>query len=406
MAHIEDRRKVATKVPYTGTVPWRARYRGPDGRERSQSFARKVDAERWLRDQETAKDRGEWVDPMLRRTTFREWSTEWLDGATHLKPKTRAGYESILAVHVLPELGAMPISAIDQSAVRRFVAKVAAKPKDPRRPAAGTLGAGTARNAYNVVRSVFAVAIGSGAVRVNPCDGVKPPRPDRAEMLFLDALEVERLADAIVAPYGTLVRFAAYTGLRAGEVAALRVGRLDLLRGSVDVREAYSEVHGKLVLGATKTYARRSVALPRFLVDELAAFLVGRDTSPDAHVFTAQDGGPLRHSNFYRRLFKPAVAAAGLPEGLRFHDLRHTCAALLIAQGAHPRALMERLGHSSVTVSLDRYGHLLPSLDETLTAGLEDTYRAALGGAGAASPRPEPRGLVVEMPRSEAVSGL
>jgi integrase len=221
-------------------------------------------------------------------------------------------------------------------------------------------------------------------------------------MLFLDAVEVNRLADAIDEPYGVLVRFAAYTGLRAGELAALRVGRVDLLRGSVDVREAYAEVHGALVLGPTKTYGRRTVALPRFLCDELGAYLVGRDVSPDAHLFTSPDGGPLRQSNFYRRTFKPAVRAAGLPDGLRFHDLRHTCAALLIAQGAHPRALMERLGHSSVTVSLDRYGHLLPSLDEALVDGLEDTYRRSR----AASPRPERSGEVIDMPRSEAISGL
>lgn len=216
------------------------------------------------------------------------------------------------------------------------MATVAAKPKNAKKPQAGTLGAGTARNAYNVVRAVFGVAIGAGAVRANPCDGVKPPRPPRGEMLFLDAVEVERLSAAIVEPYGALVRFAAYTGLRAGELAALRVGRVDLLRGAVDVRESYAEVHGALVLGPTKTYARRTVALPRFLCDDLGAYLAGRDVSPDAHLFTSPVGGPLRQSNFYRRTFKPAVKAAGLPDGLRFHDLRHTCAALLIAQGAHP----------------------------------------------------------------------
>lgn len=402
MAHVEDRRKVDTQKPYTGKKPWRARYRDPSGVERSQSFAKKATADRWLRDKETSKDRGDWSDPGLQRITFGEWANEWLAGTVHLKPQTVAGYESILKAHVLPALGAMPIGAIDQAAVRRFVAEVSAKPKNPKRPTAGTLGAGTTRNAYNVVRAVFGVAIGSGAVRANPCDGVKPPRPQRDEMLFLDAVEVNRLAEAIADPFGVLVRFAAYTGLRAGEIAALRVGRVDLLRGAVDVREAYSEVHGALVLGATKTYGRRTVGLPRFLCDELGAYLAGRDTSPEAHLFTSPDGGPLRHSNFYRRTFKPAVTAAGLPPGLRFHDLRHTCAALLIAQGAHPRALMERLGHSSVTVSLDRYGHLLPGLDEALTEGLEATFRESR----AASVRPQRVSEVVSLPQVRAENML
>ena len=95
-------------------------------------------------------------------------------------------------------------------------------------------------------------------------------------------------------------------------------------------------------------------------------------------MFTAPEGGPLQHRTFYRRFFRPAVESAGLPSALRFHDLRHTCAAFLIAQGAHPRAIMERLGHSSITVTLNTYGHLFPSLDEALTEGLENTYQTSL----------------------------
>ena len=96
---------------------------------------------------------------------------------------------------------------------------------------------------------------------------------------------------------------------------------------------------------------------------------------------TTPTGTPLRHNLFYVRHFKPAVVRAGLPEGLRFHDLRHTCAALLVAQAAHPKAIMERLGHSSIQVTLDRYGHLFPSLDESLTEGLEATFQASVVSA-------------------------
>lgn len=143
--------------------------------------------------------------------------------------------------------------------------------------------------------------------------------------------------------------------------------------------QSYSEVHGRLELGPTKTYQRRTVGLPRFLCDLLAQHVAtsGASDDPGAHVFTDTAGGPLRHSNFYRREFRPAVTAAGLPEALRFHDLRHTCVALLVAQGAHPLAIKERLGHSSIAITMDRYGHLFPSLDAALTEGLEDTFRSA-----------------------------
>ncbi len=234
------------------------------------------------------------------------------------------------------------------------------------------------RGARKVARLVFASAVGSGAIKVNPCDGVRVPRSDRHEMMFLSTSQIEALAEAISAPYGVLIRLAAYTGLRAGEIGALRVGRLDLLRRRIEVVESLAEEPWVwLVFGPPKTYERRAVALPPSLCEELAAYLADRSRERYALVFSAPEGGPLRHRNFYRRQFRPAVAAAGLPERTRFHDLRHTCAALLIAQGAHPLAVMQRLGHSSITVTMNTYGHLFPELDEALTEGLDAAYRAA-----------------------------
>lgn len=141
--------------------------------------------------------------------------------------------------------------------------------------------------------------------------------------------------------------------------------------------------HG-LVYGPPKTYERRGVPIPRTLAEELGAHLARRPHQPEDFVFTAPGGGPLRHHNFYRRHFKPALAAAGLPERVRFHDMRHTCAALLINADppAHPLAVMKRLGHSSITVTYNTYGHLFPALEEALTESLERSYRAAQGARG------------------------
>ena len=271
----------------------------------------------------------------------------------------------------LPTFGKAKIGAIEQVDIRRFVSDLS------KRGAA----AGTIRNTFTVLRLVFGTAVASGAIRVNPCTGVRMPRSPRIEMLFLTPDEILTLANAITPRYRVLIIFAAYTGLRAGEIGALRVGRLNLIRGTVDVVESLANVRGKLVFGPTKTYARRSVGMPRFLSQQLGEHLAGQPHGPRDLVFTSPAGGALRHGLFYQRHFKPAVREAGLPENLRFHDLRHTCAALLIARGAHPRAIMERLGHSSIEVTLDRYGHLLPGLDEDLTTGLEHTYQHALGEA-------------------------
>ncbi len=117
--------------------------------------------------------------------------------------------------------------------------------------------------------------------------------------------------------------------------------------------------------------------MPRALAQEMASYLATRPLEPEALVFTSPNGGPLAHRNFYARHFKPAVLRADLPARTRFHDLCHTAAALMVSQGAHVLAIKERLGHSSITVTMDRYGHLFPSIEEALTDRLDELYRSA-----------------------------
>ncbi len=283
-----------------------------------------------------------------------------------MKPKTLAGYRSVLDAQLLPRLADRPLSTIDHKAVLALVSDMTKQGAKP----------GTVRNAKTVLSSVCELGVRSGALRSNPCHGVRIAQGRREAMHFLTPAQVLDLANAIEpGQYGLLVRLVAYTGLRAGEVAALRVESFDALRRRLRITESVSEVHGELIYSEPKTYEHRTVSLLAALADELTEHLAGRHHRD--LIFTSANGGPIRQSNFYRRHFKPAVKAAGLPDGFRFHDLRHTCAALLIGQGAHPRAIMERLGHSSVTVSLDRYGHLFPELDEALTVALDEQYRAA-----------------------------
>lgn len=372
---------------------WEASYRDPQRKERVKTFTTRREADRWLATVKTDVARGEFIDPRLARSRFRDWADEWMSTTAHLRPKTRAGYESDLRVHVLPVFGERSVGSIQQVDVRRFIADMVAAGSAP----------GTVRNARKVLRLVLATAEGSGAIRGNPCNGVRVPASPKAEMVYLNPEQVEALARTIDPRYSTLVRFAAYTGLRAGEIGALRVGRLDLLRGRVLVAESVTEVDRLgLVFGEPKTYQRRSVTLPAFLRDELAAHLSGRPVTPDDFVFPSPSGGVLHHKTFYRRDFKPAVRAAGLPPSMRFHDLRHTCASLCIALGAHPKAIQERLGHSSITVTLDRYGHLFPKLDEALTERLDELHQGAVRNAGDRPATPRPVGAV-QLPAARAL---
>ena len=186
--------------------------------------------------------------------------------------------------------------------------------------------------------------------------------------------QVRAIAETVGDQYATLIYAAAYTGLRAGELGALRVRDVDLFRSRIHVRRSVAEVHGRLEYGTPKSGRERTVSIPPFLRDMLTALMAPVADQPDVLVFTSADGSAIRQSNFYSRVFRPAADEVGL-EGLRFHDLRHTCAAFLIAGGAHPRAIMERLGHSSITITMDTYGHLLPSLDDELTDALEQRFR-------------------------------
>ncbi|MEU4779096.1 tyrosine-type recombinase/integrase [Micromonospora sp. NPDC023633] len=150
----------------------------------------------------------------------------------------------------------------------------------------------------------------------------------------LDHDQVAMLAEAC-GRYGLLVRFLVSTGLRWGEASALRVSRLDLLRRRVTVAVAFAEVGGELVEGTPKNHQRRSVPIPRFLVDELAAHVAAKRR--DALVFTAPNGEPLGNTNFRTRVCGPAAASVGLA-GLTPHDLRHTAASLAVAAGANVKA--------------------------------------------------------------------
>lgn len=352
---------------------WRARYRDPSGKSRSRTFDRKVDAERFLNTTGADIERGEWIDPRLGRSSFDRWAQEWWATTVHLRPTTRHGYKSALHARVLPYFQGRPIASIERVDVRRFIAELVEKGYAPK----------TVRQSMLVLSLIMQTAQDSRAIRDNPATRHRLPRAVAKDPIFLTAPQVNALAEAIRPPYGTLVLVGAYTGLRPGELCGLKVGRVDMLRGSLEVAETLTTVAGKLVAGPTKTYAKRTVPLPPFLVEELAAYLsnrsdrLGRPLQADDYLFVAPQGGPLRRDLLHDRIFKKAVTAAQLPAGLRVHDLRHTCAALLIAGGAHPKAIQERLGHSTITVTMDVYGHLLPSVDEKLTDTLEDAYQAA-----------------------------
>ena len=370
-----------------GSTKWEARWRNPlNQRDRHErTFRRKDAAVRWLADMDSSTHAGTFIDPRRADRPLSRVADEWRESWTDLEPKTRAGYDHILRLHVLPKFGDWKVGAVQADAIQRWVNDLAA-----------TRAPNTVRRIYGVLRSVLRFAAERRYIGLNPCEAVKLPKKSaggRRDYTFLTDGEIRALADAIDPHYRLLVLTAAYTGLRAGELGALRLRRLDLFGGTLHVAEALKEVnsssapaeHKGLIFGPTKTHAERVVSLPRFLRDEfeqhVARPLPGGNR-PDSLVFTTPRGAPVRHNLFYKRVFKPAVYAA-LPaakHGLRFHDLRHTCAALLVAAGRHPLEIKQRMGHASITMTMDVYGHLFPSAEAALADVLDASCRAAEDG--------------------------
>jgi integrase len=197
-------------------------------------------------------------------------------------------------------------------------------------------------------------AVRSKRLSSNPAIGVKLPRAGKPEKTFLTHEQVTALADA-AGESRTVILVLSYCGLRWGEMAALRVGRVDTMRRRISVAESVTEDVGRLVWGDPKNHQRRSVPIPKFLVDELDVLKAGK--GPKDLMFTGAHGGVLRNGNFRRDVFNPAAVKAGL-DGLTPHELRHTAASLAISSGANVKAVQRMLGHASAAMTLDVYAGL------------------------------------------------
>jgi integrase len=365
-----------------GSWRWEARYPNPllGGTAKIEKvFRTKQEAEAWLISEASAQQRGEWMDPRQGERPFSDVIEAWRQSWYRLERGTTTRYDSILNNYLLPEFGQTPVGRITHELVQRYVNRLANDPQ---------LSAALVRGIYSTLRAAMNHGTRMNLVRVNPCQAIDLPRSRRQDMLFLDASEVKALAEAIDPFYRVLIYTAAYTGLRSGELLALRRQDVDLLRGVIHVRRALKDVGGNLEFGETKNHTARTVGMPKFLRAMLAKHLASPGL-PDALVFPSKTGKPLRHGLFTRRHFKPAVQGdqekgipAALPadkHALRFHDLRHTAASLAVAAGAHPKMIQEMLGHSSITITLDRYSHLYPAAHEALAEKLDAIYEAGEG---------------------------
>lgn len=360
-AHAQYTQAVA-KAKAGGRTPpgrYRVRWYGPDGKPKMKTLTRKVDAEAERTKVESRLTDGSYRDPAAARVKFAEVAAAWLDSQVHLKRSTRNRYQGILDVHVLPRWGTTPLDRIRYDDVTQWLSELLSGEATGGRK----LGARSVRKAYVVLSRVLNFAVNSGRLAFSPAAGVPLPKAVPSDHVYLDDVQIDALANAAGA-YRVFILLLAYTGLRWGEASALKVGRVDLVTGRAHIVEAYVEDNGKLYLDTPKNHERRSVPLPRFLIQELRPHVENR--APEKLLFSARHEGPLRARNFRQRIFAPAVAKAELAHlKLTPHKLRHSAASLAIASGADVNVVQTMLGHKSATLTLDVYGHLFPDrLDE------------------------------------------
>ena len=313
------------------------------------------------------------IDAPPGKATLGQFLDRWLQdyARPNLAPKTYRRYEQLVRVHLAPAIGAIPLTKLRPAHIQACYGRVRE----------GGRSARTALHCHRVLKEALGHALRMQLISRNPAEAVKPPRPERYEIPSLGPDELARLLDAADAtPYGALVHTAVMTGLRLGELLGLRWQDVDLEAGLLGVRQTCQWLprRGFIFQQPKTARSRRAVALSpetvrrlcqhrqRQLEERLALGPAYRD---QGLVFVNAIGAPL-HPNTLRDAWLRIVKAASLG-GIRFHDLRHAHASLLLQQGVHPKIVSERLGHSGVGITLDTYSHVLPGLQAQAAAGLD-----------------------------------
>jgi len=320
-----------------------------------------------------------YVEPQ--KWTLAQYLEHWLEtyGKPNLAPSTYASYERIIRKHISLALGQTWIEKVHPMQIQAYYSK---KLQNGRRDSTGGLSARTVQYHHRVLREALHHAVKWQILMRNPADACEAPRPSRPEMSVLDAEGVSTLLKSIQEhPDRDIFITAIFTGMRQGELLGLRWQDVDLNKRVVRIQQAVGFIP-KLgfVFREPKTKSsRRQVVLPQMAVDALARrkiqvttdkLFIGSDLYKDHDlVFCNNAGAPLDPSGLSRR-FKKIATKVG-PSKLRFHDLRHTHATMLLSQGIHPKVVQERLGHESINITLDIYSHVLPGMQEDAVAKME-----------------------------------
>lgn len=375
-------------------------YRDPNGKQRTKSKKRLQDALAFQRETQQAVRRGDFIEPKLGRTTFEDWAETYLTQKLKIERRTRDKYRESLDNHLLPAFGGIALGNMSPDLIQEWVSGMTMTEYQPGK----TYGAETIRGHYSLLAAILKKAATRGIIPKSPCVEIELPRIHRKERCYLTEDQVGSLIQATPDRYRVLDIVAAYLGLRWQELAGLRRSAVSMIPGKVPSLRVISTIERSNGTYQVKEYgksqaARRTLKMPVLVAEALAWHLA---TFPsDEWVFTSPRGGFLRYDNFRGRFWEPATQAAGLAP-LDLHELRHTAAAFMFADGANPLQVMRRMGHEDIRTTYNLYGHLFEDDEDALVERLNQRALEASQRSGVRDLLGMASAKVIPLPPSKA----
>jgi integrase len=322
---------------------------------------------------EALHDLGKRIPLLDERQTVKDYLTSWYEGMKHqVKQSTYRRYGDYVN-HLIPNIGQYSLAKLAPQHLRAFYNKMLAQGLSPT----------TVHAIHSMLHKALEDALQMALVNRNVTEMLKPPRRGNREMMTLSVLEMQQFLEVVRDDrFYALYILALSTGMREGELLGLRWQDVDLARRTVQVRMTVSETITKqYYLAETKTaYSRRTVAITQAAVDPLAEHWqkqqldkarMGSNWTDNGLVFPNGYGNIMIPHNIAKRSFKRYLVKAGLSREIRFHDLRHTAATLLLASGVNAKVVSEMLGHSNVAITLRIYAHVLPHMQQSAVQAMD-----------------------------------
>jgi integrase len=303
-----------------------------------------------------------------------EYLDGWLsDVRETVRQRSWERYEQIVRVHIKPALGRVKIKALSPTHVRGLY----------REKLDAGLSRRTVQYIHTTLHKALKDAVSDGLIPRNVAEGIRPPRPKKKEITPLDPEQARAfLAAAHEDRFEALYVLAIHCGLREGELLGLKWDDVDLETGMLRVRRTLSETRTGYIFEPPKNGKGRSIKLTQAASEALRSHLErqleeidssGDDYQDQGLIFPSRKGTPMNARNLTARSFKPLLKRAGLPD-IRLHDLRHTCATLMLCEGVHIKLVQELLGHATISITLDTYSHLLPGMGDEAAGAMERIF--------------------------------